>query len=610
MEEKPEVNNIIRSISSQSKISSSKSNELNSISSTDITYKNNFQNIFTKKNKKIYISIITYLEYKDILSLQLINKTFYSLLHSSSLAKLYALNGLINTSENRLLFYEANINIQKMFNTLKKELVDYKVESKIFENILKIAEGSKSTNKKFSHVCDEINRDINRTFYTEKFVEGNGKKMLIDILTALAFIRPEIGYCQGMNFIAGALINCIDNEEKCFWIFLSFIDNIEMNLLYLKNMPDYSIRVYQLNSFIKEYFPDLANHFKKNQINPDVFFSKWILTIFSNYLPFEVLYKVWDVFIFDKWKAIFKFSLMILNTMKDKLIKMDLITFSQFIKDNKNNSDFINFDEFSKHYKDYKITNRQLNELREEFFIDQVKKKIESADSEWETDQSDYVNNYKKELEEHLNNFKTLIDQLKDEIGKVNIEYERKSKKYEEKLKKVNELKMKLETQIEIKTGYEKVLSRFSENNGNSDGNGDNVNNNNNKNPEKEDNNANNNDINKNYKKNLSKDEKGHKKLKFSFIRSKSNVSEYDKLQKKLHTLMKDIDVNNKSLLEQYKKLDKKKISLEKVTKTKERLIKQLNDIVQNSEKIKKELLKNLSEKLKLTAKFVSTNQY
>ena len=604
MEEKTEESDI-RTISI-SKISSLQSNELNSISSTDITYKNNFQNIFIKKNKKIYLTIITYLEYKDILSLQSINKSFYSLLHSPSLAKFYALKGLINSAENRLLFYEANINIQKMFNTLKKELVDYKVESKIFENILKIAEESKSSNKKFCHVCDEINRDINRTFYTEKFVEGNGKKMLIDILTAIAFIRPEIGYCQGMNFIAGALINFIDNEEKCFWIFLSFIDNIEMNLLYLKNMPDYSIRVYQLNSFIKEYFPDLANHFKKNQINPDVFFSKWILTIFSNYLPFEVLYKVWDVFIFDKWKAIFKFSLMILNTMKDKLIKMDLITFSQFIKDNKNNSELLNFDEFSKNYKDYKITNRQLNELREEFFIEQVKNKIESADSEWETDQSDYVNNYKKELEEHLNYFKTLIDQLKDEIGKVNAEYEIKNKKYEEKLKKVNELKMKLETQIEVKAGYEKVLSRFSENNGN---NGNNINSINNL--EKEDNNINNNNINKHLKKNFSKDEKGNKKkLKFSFIRSKSNIPEYDKLQKKLHGLMKDIDINNKALLEEYKKLDKKKISLEKVTKTKERLIKQLNDIVQNSEKIKKELLKNLSEKLKLTAKFVSTNQY
>ena len=596
MEIKPEEISIKRSISTQLKTSIIKPNEFISNSSSDIIYINNFQNLFTKKNKKIYIRIITYLEYKDILSLQPINKYFYSLLHSTSILKLYALEGLINTPENRILFYESNINIKKLFNALKKELVDYKIESKIFENILKIAEESKLTNKKFCHVCDEINRDINRTFYTEKFVEGNGKKMLINILTALAFIRPEIGYCQGMNFIAGALINFIDNEEKCFWIFLSFIDNIEMNLLYLKNMPDYSIRVYQLKSFIKEYFPELAVHFKKNQINPDVFFSKWILTIFSNYLSFDVLYKVWDVFIFDKWKAIFKFSLLILNSMKDKLITMDLITFSKFIKDNKNNSSLINFEEFSKHYKDYKITNRQLNELREDFFIDQVKTKIEAADSEWETDQKDYVNNYKNELEEHLNNFGTLIDQLKNEIGQINIEYERTSKKYEEKLKKVNELKMKLEAQIEVKTGYENVLKRFSLNNNSI--------------------NINNSDNNIEKKPNISKsmnrdnEEKKQKKSRFNFIRSKSSNSEYDKVQKKLNNLIKEIDTNNKALFEQYKKLDKKKISLEKVTKNKEKLKKQLNDIVQNSEKIKKELLKNLSEKLKLTAKFVSTNQY
>ena len=594
MEKQPEEIEIKRSINSLSKIS--KSNELNSNSSNDLVYKNNFQNLFDKKNKKIYLTIITYLEYIDILSLQQINKQFYSLLHSPSLSKKYALKGLINSPKNRIIFYESNINVKKMFNTVKRELVDYKVNHQIFNNILKIAEKSKETNKKFSHVLDEIYRDINRTFYTTKFVEGNGKKMLMDILTALAFIRPEIGYCQGMNFIAGALINFIDDEEKCFWIFLSFIDNIEMNLLYLKNMPDYQIRVYQLNYFIKEYFPELSTHFKKNQINPDVFFSKWILTIFSNYLPFDVLYKVWDVFIFDKWKAIFKFSLMILNSMKDKLIKMDLITFSQYIKDNKNNSTLINFEEFSKHYKDYKITNRQLNELREDFFIEQVKNKIESADSEWETDQSDYVNNYKKDLEDHLNNFKVLIDQLKDEIGKVNIEYERKSKKYEGKLKKVNELKMKLETKIEIKTGYENVLKRFSENS----------------NSEKEENNSNGKEINKELKKSISKDEKSHKKLSFSFIKSKSknNISEYDKIQKKLNGLKKEIEINNKALFEQYKKLDKKKMSLEKVTTTKEKLIKQLNDLIQNSEKIKKELLKNLSEKLKLTAKFVSTNQY
>ena len=554
----------------------------------------NLQYLFGKNNKKIYISIITYLEYKDIISLRTSNKYFYSVLNSKITLKIYALKGLIHTPENRLLFYNSCINIKKLFNSLKKELIDYKIESNIYNNILKIAEVSKDSNKKYLHVCDEISRDINRTFYTTKFVEGNGKKMLFNILKALAFIRPEIGYCQGMNFIAGALINLIDNEEKCFWIFLSFIDNFEMNFLYLKNMPDYSIRVYQLKFYIKEYFPDLALHFKKNQINPDIFFSKWILTIFSNYLSFDILYNVWDVFILDKWKALFKFCLMILNSMKDKLINMDLITFSKFIKDNKNNSSLINFEEFSKHYKDYKITNRQLNELREDFFIDQLKSKLEDNETEWETDQKDYVDNYKKELEEHLKNFRTLIEQLEEEINKVNIEYERKNKKYEEKLKKVNELKMKLEAQIEVKAGYENVIKRFSTTsiNKNSIEGGEN--------------------INKELKGGLRKSQelKESKKFKFNFIKIKGNVSEYDKLQKKIQVLEKDINIINKTLFDEYKKLDKKKMSFEKVSKNKEKLKKQLNDIIQNSEKIKKELLKNLSEKLKLTAKFVSTNQY
>ena len=559
---------------------------------SEISQIKNLQYLFRKENKKIYIEIITFLEYKDIISLRLVNKFFFSVLNSKITLKKYALKGLIDTPNNRLLFYNSCIKIRKLFNSLKTELKEYKIESNIYNNILKLADESKESNKKFSHVCDEISRDISRTFYTEKFSEGNGKTMLFNILSALAFIRPEIGYCQGMNFIVGALINFIDNEEKCFWIFLSFIDNFEMNFLYLKNMPDYSIRVYQLNFYIKEYFPDLSFHFKKNQINPDVFFSKWILTIFSNYLPFEVLYKVWDVFVLDKWKAIFKFSLMILNSMKDKLITMDLITFSKYIKDNKNNSSLINFEEFSKHYKDYKITNRQLNELREDFFIDQLKSKLENNEAEWETDQKDYVENYKKELDEHINNFRTIIEQLEEEINKVNIEYERKNKKYEERLKKVSELKMKLEAQIEVKTGYENILKRFSSNSVN---------------PNISEGMDNNNELKGGLRN--SQDLKNNKKFKFNFIK-KGNISEYDKLQKKIQGLEKDINISNKALFDEYKKLDKKKMSFEKVTKAKEKLKKQLNDIIQNSEKIKKELLKNLSEKLKLTAKFVSTNQY
>ncbi len=141
-------------------------------------------------------------------------------------------------------------------------------------------------------------------------------------------------------------------------------------------MPDYSIRVFQLNHLVKNAMPDLFYHFKKQQINPDIFFSKWILTIFSSYLPFDTLAKVWDIFLIDKWKAIFKFSLVFLNELHPYLINMDLHDVSIFFRE-KSKQLHLDVRAVCKNYSSHKITNKHLRELRENFFLDQVKKKLE-----------------------------------------------------------------------------------------------------------------------------------------------------------------------------------------------------------------------------------------
>ena len=312
----------------------------------------------------------------------------------------------------------------------------------------------------FSYVSEQISKDLNRTFYTEKYKTGNGKIMLNNILTAIAFIRPDIGYCQGMNFIVGSLINFIDNEEKCFWIFLHFIDNLELKSLYLQKMPDYLIKLYQLNYFIKDNFPKLLPHLKINQINPDIFFSKWILTIFSNFLPFETLYNVWDLFVLDKWKAIFKFSIIIVYYMKDKLMNMDLFSFSSYVRNN-GNINLLKFADLAKYYKDYKVSNKKLMELREDFFVEELKAKLELGSPEWANEQTDYIINYQSELNNFIHNLKKPIEKLQEQIAKINLECEQKSKKYEQKLSVVKDIKSKLEKEIEIKTEYENSLKQF-----------------------------------------------------------------------------------------------------------------------------------------------------
>ena len=428
-----------------------------------------FKDIFQTKNIKIACFILPYLDYKDVLSLSKVSKSFHKVIRNHKAMKSYIIKGKISM-ENRLLFYITNLNLSETRAFIETELLEYNIKDNYYKNILILANNLYSKDKRFKKVCDEIGRDLHRTFYIEKFKTGNGKIMLKNVLTAVGFVRPEIGYCQGMNFIAGALVNLTDNEERSFWIFLCLIDNIKLNQLYLKNMPDFSIRVYQLKKLIEFYFPKLGNHLKRNQINIDLFFSKWLLTIFSNYLPFEVLYNVWDVFIIDRWKALFKFCMILLDFMKENLMKMDLNAFSQYFR----SSDLLtslSFEEIIKHYKDYKITNKKLKELREEYYMDQVQNKLDNPNTEWEDDQKELVYNYQKDLENHIYSIKEPIENLEKKIEKVSKDYEYKLERYEKQFEVVSNLKIKIDSKNEAKTGYENVLKRIYNKNENNDNN-------------------------------------------------------------------------------------------------------------------------------------------
>ena len=641
--------------------------------------------IDNKSNSSIIISIISFLSYKDLLEFQKVSKEFYSILNNPKIRKEYILHSNIANNEH-LLFYESNIKIKQLKDILIKELTDYNINSNIYKNILSLSKESKEKDEKHSHVLQEIERDISRTFYTEKFKKGNGKKMLINILSALAFIRPEIGYCQGMNFIAGALIELIDEEEKIFWIFLSFIDNIDLNLLFLKIMPDYSIRVFQINFFIKIYYPKLFIHFQNQQINSDIFFSKWILTIFANYLPFYKLYKIWDLFIIDKWKAIFKISMVLLGLIKDKIKDLDLTEFCLFFKSNEI-KEMITFKYICEHYKDFKITNKQLYELKEDFFVEKIKEKLDNKNEEWDLDQKELVLVYKKELNNHEIEIKEEINDLKTKIEKNNKKYELKNEKYLKQLDIINNYKLQMETKVEIKAGYEKVLRRnIGQENNNNNVYGGNIYNNNIINPLKnfdninigininfnhnidnlnekkveKDNNINiinnhnnifvnninilnpsnfrfnpeyrinslnyNNFSDSKKKSSLTKSSSTYRNKKsknndinsrkFSFKNFKKislfgrKSNELEKIKKEINKLEKEIDSINNVLIENYKILDKIKISLEKYKNKKEKYKKKFDELINNSENFRKNLLKELSQKLKLSVKFVNTNNY
>lgn len=53
-----------------------------------------------------------------------------------------------------------------------------------------------------------------------------------------------------------------------------------------------------------------------NELSPEFYATQWIVTIFSYDLPIELVSKVFDLFLIDGWKIVFKIILALLSTIK------------------------------------------------------------------------------------------------------------------------------------------------------------------------------------------------------------------------------------------------------------------------------------------------------
>lgn len=82
-----------------------------------------------------------------------------------------------------------------------------------------------------SAVVEQINTDLHRTFpnniYFAKANDPRGlQQPLFNVLLAFAHANPDVGYCQGMNYIAGLLLIVTRDEEETFFLLRALAEKI------------------------------------------------------------------------------------------------------------------------------------------------------------------------------------------------------------------------------------------------------------------------------------------------------------------------------------------------------------------------------------------------
>ncbi|ELT92326.1 hypothetical protein CAPTEDRAFT_210789 [Capitella teleta] len=175
-------------------------------------------------------------------------------------------------------------------------------------------------------LVETIKTDIPRTFPDNIYFQDTPsdpqckRAPLFNVLVALGHKNPSIGYCQGLNFIAGLLLLIVKDEEKVFWLMDTLINNMLPDY-YAPDMMGVKIDSEVLGDLVKVRDPQLYAFMESAGAAWSIVCTKWLICVFADVLPIETLLRVWDCLFYEGDKVIFRVGLTLLIHNRDKILR-------------------------------------------------------------------------------------------------------------------------------------------------------------------------------------------------------------------------------------------------------------------------------------------------
>jgi hypothetical protein len=175
-------------------------------------------------------------------------------------------------------------------------------------------------------IATQIRMDITRTLTDNIFFRtGPGVQKLNEVLLAYSRRNPEVGYCQGMNLITACLLLILPTTEDAFWTLATMIENILPQHYYdahlLTSRADQAV----LRAYVVELLPRLSAHLDELEIELEALTFQWFLSVFTDCLSAEALFRVWDVVLcmHDGSTFLFQVALALLKLNEKALLECD-----------------------------------------------------------------------------------------------------------------------------------------------------------------------------------------------------------------------------------------------------------------------------------------------
>lgn len=170
-----------------------------------------------------------------------------------------------------------------------------------------------------------IGRDLNRTFPEIKMFRekgGYGQMKLGRVLRAYSAYDIQVGYCQGLTFLAGPLLLHMD-DRSAFCTLIQLMENYQLRSMFTADMAGLQLRLYQFERLFEEQHSELYSHFKNLGVS-NIYASQWFLSFFAVTCPLSMLVRIFDlVFAEGAIPTIMRVALALLSRNMQALLSYD-----------------------------------------------------------------------------------------------------------------------------------------------------------------------------------------------------------------------------------------------------------------------------------------------
>uniref|UniRef100_A0A671RGU5 TBC1 domain family member 4 n=1 Tax=Sinocyclocheilus anshuiensis TaxID=1608454 RepID=A0A671RGU5_9TELE len=167
--------------------------------------------------------------------------------------------------------------------------------------------------------------DLGRTFPTHQYFStqlGAGQLSLYNLLKAYSLLDTEVGYCQGISFVAGLLLLHM-SEEQAFDTLKFLMYDLGIRRQYRPDMISLQIQMYQLSRLLHDYHRNVYTHLEEHEICPSLYAAPWFLTLFASQFPLGFVARIFDLLFVQGTEVIFKVALCLLSSHRGEILECD-----------------------------------------------------------------------------------------------------------------------------------------------------------------------------------------------------------------------------------------------------------------------------------------------